>query len=91
MRIQYANAVEKLDRAEKHAKDKRDASQQTIERLQREYEQMARDRRDNDEQVEALRTQADEIERSVRPRTAPTRGAALTASHRWPSTCGRVR
>lgn len=65
VRIQYANAVEKLDRAEKHAKDKRDASQKTIERLQREYEQMDLDRRDNDRQVEELRAQADEIERNV--------------------------
>ncbi|EKM55794.1 uncharacterized protein PHACADRAFT_209321 [Phanerochaete carnosa HHB-10118-sp] len=65
VRIQYANAVEKLDRAEKHAKDKRDASQKTIERLQREYEQMDHDRRDNDRQVEELRAQADEVERST--------------------------
>lgn len=65
MRIQYANAVEKLDRSEKHVKDKRDTSQKTIERLQREYEQMDHDRRDNDRQVEELRAMADEVERNV--------------------------
>lgn len=65
VRIQYANAIEKLDRAEKHAKDKRDASQKTIERLQREYEQMDHDRRDNDRQVEELRAMADEVERNM--------------------------
>lgn len=57
--------MEKLDRSEKHAKDKRDASQKTIERLQREYEQMDLDRRDNDRQVEEIRKMADDVEKSV--------------------------
>ncbi|KIL00637.1 hypothetical protein PAXRUDRAFT_129394 [Paxillus rubicundulus Ve08.2h10] len=59
---QLANAHEKLERAQRHAEEKRHASQQTIERLQREYERMDIERRDNDKQVEELREEADEIE-----------------------------
>lgn len=62
---QLSNAQEKLERAQRHAEDKRLASQQTIERLQREYEEMAIERRDNDKQVEELRAEADEIERKM--------------------------
>lgn len=62
---QLSNAQEKLERAQRHAEDKRIASQHTIERLQREYEEMAVERRDNDRQVEELRAEADEIERKV--------------------------
>ncbi|CDO69122.1 hypothetical protein BN946_scf185042.g24 [Trametes cinnabarina] len=62
---QFSNAQEKLERAQRHAEDKRIASQQTIERLQREYEEMSVERRDNDRQVEELRAEADEIERKV--------------------------
>lgn len=65
MHKQLSNAQEKLERAQRHAEDKRLASQQTIERLQREYEEMAVERRDNDKQVEELRAEADEIERKV--------------------------
>ena len=65
MHKQLSNAQEKLERAQRHAEDKRLASQQTIERLQREYEEMAVERRDNDRQVEELRAEADEIERKV--------------------------
>ncbi|KAF9810824.1 hypothetical protein IEO21_06772 [Rhodonia placenta] len=62
---QLSNAQEKLERAQRHAEDKRIASQHTIERLQREYEEMAVERRDNDRQVEELRAEADEIERKM--------------------------
>ncbi|KAF7800276.1 hypothetical protein EIP86_011524 [Pleurotus ostreatoroseus] len=62
---QLANAQEKLERAQKHAEDKRAASQQTLERLQREYDEMAEERKDNDRQVEELRDQADDIERKM--------------------------
>ncbi|TCD67660.1 kinetochore-associated Ndc80 complex subunit nuf2 [Steccherinum ochraceum] len=62
---QLSNAQEKLERAQRHAEDKRLASQQNIERLQREYEEMAIERRDNDRQVEDMRAQADEIERKM--------------------------
>ena len=48
-----------------HAEDKRAASQQTLERLQREYDEMAEERKDNDRQVEALRSEADELERKM--------------------------
>jgi chromosome segregation ATPase len=62
---QLANAHEKLERAQRHAEEKRQASQQTIDRLQREYERMDIERRDNDKQVEELREEADEIEAKV--------------------------
>lgn len=65
MHRQLANAQEKLERAQRHAEEKRHASQQTIERLQREYEQMDVERRDNDKLVEELRKEADDIEAKV--------------------------
>ena len=66
MQKQLSNAQEKLERAQQHAEDKRLAGQQTIERLQREYEEMVLDRRDNEKQVEELRSKANEFERQVR-------------------------
>lgn len=62
---QLANAQDKLERAQRHAEEKRHASQQTIERLQREYEQMDIERRDNDKLVEELRIEADDTEAKV--------------------------
>lgn len=62
---QLANAQDKLERAEKHAEEKRYASQHAIERLLREYEQMDVERRDNDKQVEELRKEADDTEAKV--------------------------
>jgi hypothetical protein len=41
------------------------ASQRTIDRLQREYDEMAVERRDNDKQVEELRAEADDVETKV--------------------------
>lgn len=63
---QFQNAQEKLDRAQKHAEDKRLGSQKTIERLQQEYEQMALERRDNDKQMDELRKEADDVATRVR-------------------------
>lgn len=62
---QLSNAQEKLERAQKHAEEKRIANQRTLERVQREYEEMVIERRDNDKQVEELRAEAVEIERKV--------------------------
>ncbi|KAI0798117.1 Nuf2 family-domain-containing protein [Abortiporus biennis] len=62
---QLSNAQEKLERAQRHAEDRRIASQQTVERLQREYEEMAVERRDNDRQVEEMRAEADDVERKM--------------------------
>lgn len=59
--------MEKLERAQRHAEDRRLASQQQIERLQAEYQEMANERRENDRQVEELRAEADELERLVGP------------------------
>ena len=90
--MQYANGVEKLDRTEKYAKDKREASQQTLERLQQEYEQMDHDRRDNDRQVEELRAMADEVERNVSLRSPTDAYSCWTlTSDRWLSTCAKAR
>ncbi|KAJ7929385.1 Nuf2 family-domain-containing protein [Mycena leptocephala] len=59
---QLSNAQEKLERAQKHAEDRKVASQKTIDRLQREYDEMAIERRENDKQVEELRGEANELE-----------------------------
>ncbi|KAJ7684806.1 Nuf2 family-domain-containing protein [Mycena polygramma] len=59
---QLSNAQEKLERAQRHAEDRKVASQKTIDRLQREYDEMAVERRDNDKQVEELRGEANELE-----------------------------
>lgn len=65
MEKQLANAHEKVERAQKHAEDKKLANQRTIERLQREYDEMVVERRDNDKQLEELRREADNIEAKV--------------------------
>ncbi|KAG5650919.1 hypothetical protein H0H81_010526 [Sphagnurus paluster] len=62
---QLSNALEKLERAQRHAKDKKVTSQRTIERLQREYEEMDVERRDNDKHVEELRGEANEVEKKM--------------------------
>ncbi|KII88867.1 hypothetical protein PLICRDRAFT_53383 [Plicaturopsis crispa FD-325 SS-3] len=59
---QMSNAVEKFERAQRHAEDKRVANQHTIDRLQREYEEMALERRHNDKEVEEVKGEADEVE-----------------------------
>ena len=63
---QLANAQVKLERAQQNAEEKRAQSQQTLERLQEEYEKMVVDRQVNDRKVEELRAEADEVERQVR-------------------------
>ncbi|KAJ7231452.1 Nuf2 family-domain-containing protein [Mycena haematopus] len=59
---QLSNAHEKLDRAQRHAEDRKAASQKTIERLQRQYDEMVIERRDNDKQVEELREEGSKLE-----------------------------
>ena len=66
VRKQLFNAQEKLDRAVRHAQEKRSASQQTIERLQAEYEEMVTERRDNDKEVEEYHIQEREVQKTVR-------------------------
>ena len=66
VRKQLFNAQEKLDRAVRHAQEKRNASQQTIERLQAEYEEMVAERRDNDKEVEEYHVQEREVLKTVR-------------------------
>jgi hypothetical protein len=65
MAKQLANAREKIERTQQHIEDKRLASQQAIERLEKEYQNMAIERRDTDKHNEELRAEADEIERKV--------------------------
>lgn len=65
MAKQLANAREKIDRAQQHIEDKRIANQQAIDRLEKEYQNMAIERRDTDKHNEELRAEADEIERKV--------------------------
>lgn len=62
---QLSNAHEKLERAQRHAEEKKLASQRTIDRLQKEINDMAVERRDNDKQVEQLRLEAEEVERKM--------------------------
>jgi kinetochore protein Nuf2 len=65
MAKQLANAREKVERAQQHIEDKRLANQQAIERLEKEYRNMALERRDTDKHNEELRAEADEMERKV--------------------------
>ncbi|KAF9653021.1 hypothetical protein BDM02DRAFT_3265678 [Thelephora ganbajun] len=65
VRKQLFNAQEKLDRAVRHAQEKRSASQQTIERLQAEYEEMVAERRDNDKEVEEYNVQEREVQKTM--------------------------
>ncbi|KAH9967904.1 Nuf2 family-domain-containing protein [Russula dissimulans] len=62
---QLANAQERLERAQHHMEDKRVAGQQAIARLEKEYENMAIERRDTDKHNEELRAEADELERKM--------------------------
>ncbi|KAG5643896.1 hypothetical protein DXG03_009467 [Asterophora parasitica] len=62
---QLSNAHDKLERAQRHAEEKKMASQRTIDRLQREYDEMAVERRDNDKQVEELRGEANDVEKKM--------------------------
>ncbi|KAI0034709.1 Nuf2 family-domain-containing protein [Vararia minispora EC-137] len=62
---QLSKAQEKLERAQRDLDERRRAGQETIERLQHEYEVMASERKDNEMQVEELRQQANEIERKI--------------------------
>lgn len=65
MAKQLANAREKIERAQQHIEDKRVANRQAIERLEKEYQNMALERRDTDKHNEELRAEADEIDRKV--------------------------
>ncbi|KAF7338549.1 hypothetical protein MVEN_02081100 [Mycena venus] len=58
---QLSNAHEKLERAQRHAEERKASSQKAIERLQREYDEMVVERRDNDKQVEELRGEASKL------------------------------
>ncbi|KAI0253928.1 Nuf2 family-domain-containing protein [Lactifluus subvellereus] len=62
---QLANAREKIERGQRHVEEKRVASQQAIERLEKEYQNMAMERRDTDKHNEELRAEADEVERKM--------------------------
>ena len=62
---QVTNAHEKLERAQKHAEDRKQANEKTILKLKAEYEKMAIERRDNDKQLEELRLEATNIQTKV--------------------------
>ena len=65
MARQLANAREKIERAQQYIEVKRIASQQAIQQLEKEYQDMAIERRDTDKHNEELRAVADETERKV--------------------------
>ncbi|KAH9483845.1 putative kinetochore protein NUF2 [Psilocybe cubensis] len=62
---QLANANLKLERAKKHAEEKKTSTQKTIVRLQQEYSQMVIERRENDKQIEEVRDEANQVEASM--------------------------
>jgi len=62
---QLSNAYQKLEQAQKRAEEKKAASQRTLDRLQAEYDQMAVERRDNDQEMQKIRAQADDVEANV--------------------------
>ncbi|KAJ7156118.1 Nuf2 family-domain-containing protein [Mycena crocata] len=62
---QLSNAQEKLERAQRHAEERKVANQKIMDRLQREYNEMAIERRDNDKQVEEIRGEADQLEKKM--------------------------
>ncbi|KAL1722710.1 Nuf2 family-domain-containing protein [Schizophyllum commune] len=62
---QVANAQDKLERAQRHAEDKRTTNARTLERLNAEYEHMSEERRDNDRVVKDLTAETEEVERKV--------------------------
>lgn len=59
---QLSNAQERLERAQRHAEEKRVAGQNTLKKLKYEYEKLDVDRKENDKEVESLREQVREIE-----------------------------
>ncbi|KAI5900061.1 uncharacterized protein SCHCODRAFT_02481993 [Schizophyllum commune H4-8] len=60
---QVANAQDKLERAQRHAEDKRTTNARTLERLNAEYVHMSEERRDNDRVVKDLTAETEEVER----------------------------
>lgn len=62
---QLSNAQEKLERAKRHAEEKRTLSQHAMERLKRDYDAMSEERRLNDSEMEHIRAQAEAIESEV--------------------------
>ncbi|TRM59457.1 Nuf2 family-domain-containing protein [Schizophyllum amplum] len=62
---QVANAQDKLERAQRHAEDKRTTNARTLERLDEEYKQMSEERRDNDRVVKDLTAETEEVERKM--------------------------
>lgn len=63
---QLSNAREKLERAQRHAEEKRTLSQHTMERLKRDYDSMSNERSQNDKEMEDIRSQAEAIEEEVK-------------------------
>ncbi|PPQ66896.1 hypothetical protein CVT26_009836 [Gymnopilus dilepis] len=62
---QFSNAKTKFERAQRLMEDKKQASQNTLERLQKEYEDMVEQRRENDKQIEEVRDEVNRIETKV--------------------------
>jgi kinetochore protein Nuf2 len=58
---QLSNAEDKLERAQKHAEDKKAAGMRTIERLRQEYEDISLERQQNDQELKAINDKADGI------------------------------
>jgi hypothetical protein len=91
VRQQLGNAQEKLERAQRHAEEKRQASQRTVEHLQRNYETMDIEGQENDEQVEELRMEAGDIEIKVGFESWSPRSCILMVLRRWQSILRAVK
>lgn len=86
VRKQLFSAQERVDRAVRHTQEKRNAGQQTIERLQAEYEEMVAERRDNDKEVEEYHVQEREIQKTVRIHSLERSPTLTHEQPRWHST-----
>ncbi|KAI0317353.1 Nuf2 family-domain-containing protein [Amylostereum chailletii] len=62
---QLENAESRLTRTKRQIEEKRQASQQALDALRAEYEDMALERKDNDKQVEEVRRKVDGIKRKT--------------------------
>jgi len=65
VRKQLFNAQEKLDRTIRQAHERRHASEQNIERLQTDYEEMVAARHENDKEVEVYHVQEREVQKMM--------------------------
>ncbi|KDQ18130.1 hypothetical protein BOTBODRAFT_551037 [Botryobasidium botryosum FD-172 SS1] len=62
---QIANAQERLERAQRHGHDKREASRQKIERLKAQYEEIALERHEKEKEQVSLKREIENTEQKI--------------------------